>query len=181
MARPYSNDLRERVASGRSCREVASLFAIEQLRPKIARRREQWKKYQGRLDPRRLVFIDETWNKTKIDLAPENWSALKERVSAILRLKGAENGTEELHSRADHWDASGGRGAAFRRREDGVICRGLGISEQSYYRWRREYGGLKVTQAARLKSLEKENTRLRKVVSNLTLDAQILKEVIAGK
>ena len=57
----------------------------------------------------------------------------------------------------------------------------LGISEQSYYRWRREYGGLKVTQAARLKSLEKENARLRKAVSNLTLDALILKEVIEGK
>ena len=62
----------------------------------------------------------------------------------------------------------------------GAICRGLGISEQSYYRWRREYGGLKVTQAARLKSLE-ENARLRKAVSNLTLDALILKEVIEGK
>lgn len=63
----------------------------------------------------------------------------------------------------------------------GAICRALGVSEQSYYRWRREYGGLKVTQAARLKSLEKENARLRKAVSNLTLDALILKEVIEGK
>jgi transposase-like protein len=63
----------------------------------------------------------------------------------------------------------------------GAICRGLSVSEQSYYRWRREYGGLKVTQAGRLKALEKENTRLRKAVSNLTLDALILKEVIEGK
>jgi putative transposase len=63
----------------------------------------------------------------------------------------------------------------------GMICRGLSISEQSYYRWRREYGGLKVTQAARMKSLEKENARLRRAVSNLTLDALILKEVIEGK
>lgn len=63
----------------------------------------------------------------------------------------------------------------------GGICRALCVSEQSYYRWRREYGGLKVTQAARLKSLEKENARLRKAVSNLTLDALILKEVIEGK
>lgn len=63
----------------------------------------------------------------------------------------------------------------------GAICRALSVSEQSYYRWRREYGGLKVTQAARLKSLEKENARLRKAVSNLTLDALILKEVIEGK
>lgn len=63
----------------------------------------------------------------------------------------------------------------------GAICRLLTISEQSYYRWRREYGGLKVTQAKRLKDLEKENYRLRKAVSNLTLDALILKEVIEGK
>ena len=63
----------------------------------------------------------------------------------------------------------------------GAICRLLSVSEQSYYRWRREYGGLKVSQATRLKDLEKENQRLRKAVSNLTLDALILKEVIEGK
>ena len=63
----------------------------------------------------------------------------------------------------------------------GSICRSLGISEQSYYRWRREYGGLKVNQAKRLKDLEKENQRLRKAVSDLTLDALILREVVEGK
>lgn len=63
----------------------------------------------------------------------------------------------------------------------GAICPGLGVSEQSYYHWQREYGGLKVTQSARLKALEKENARLRKAVSNLTLDALILKEVVEGK
>jgi transposase-like protein len=62
-----------------------------------------------------------------------------------------------------------------------AIVRSLGISEQSYYRWRREYGGLKVSQAKRLKDLEKENQRLRKAVSDLTLDALILKEVVEGK
>lgn len=63
----------------------------------------------------------------------------------------------------------------------GEISRSLGISEQSYYRWRREYGGLKVSQARRLKDLEKENQPLRKAVSDLTLDALILKEVVEGK
>jgi len=62
----------------------------------------------------------------------------------------------------------------------GQICRRLGISEQSYYRWRREYGGLKVDQAKRLKDLEKENARLRHAVSELTLDKQILKEALSG-
>ena len=54
------------------------------------------------------------------------------------------------------------------------------MSEQSYYRWRKEYGGLRTDQAKRLKDLEKENARLRHVVSDLTLDKQILKEAIRG-
>ena len=62
----------------------------------------------------------------------------------------------------------------------GLICRRLGISEQSYYRWRRECGGLKMDQAKRLKDLEKENGRLRHAVSDLTLDKQILKEALSG-
>jgi putative transposase len=62
----------------------------------------------------------------------------------------------------------------------GSICRELGVSEQSYYRWRREYGGLKVDQAKRLKDLEKENARLRKAVSDLTLDKVILNEALSG-
>ena len=56
----------------------------------------------------------------------------------------------------------------------------MGVSEQSYYRWRREYGGLRVDQAKRLKDLEKENKRLRVAVSDLTLDKQILKEALSG-
>jgi putative transposase len=63
----------------------------------------------------------------------------------------------------------------------GVVCRGLGISEQSYYRWRRAYGGLKLDQAKRFKELEQENGRLKKAVSELTLDKLILKEALEGK
>jgi len=62
----------------------------------------------------------------------------------------------------------------------GQVCRRLGVSEQSYYRWRKEYGGLRTDQAKRLKDLEKENARLRHVVSDLTLDKQILKEALSG-
>lgn len=62
----------------------------------------------------------------------------------------------------------------------GEVCRHLGVSEQSYYRWRREYGGLKVDQAKRLKELERENARLRKAVSDLTLDKMILEEASKG-
>lgn len=60
-------------------------------------------------------------------------------------------------------------------------CRRIAVTEQTYYRWRKEYGGLKIDQARRMKDLEKENQRLRKAVSDLTLDALILKEVVEGK
>ena len=62
----------------------------------------------------------------------------------------------------------------------GEICRRIGVSEQSYYRWRREYGGLKVDQARRLKELEQENNRLKRAVADLTLDKLILKEAADG-
>ncbi|CCB66670.1 transposase [Hyphomicrobium sp. MC1] len=63
----------------------------------------------------------------------------------------------------------------------GVVCRALGVSEQSYYRWRREYGGLKLDQAKRFKNLERENERLKKTVSDLTPDKQTLKQALEGK
>jgi transposase-like protein len=56
------------------------------------------------------------------------------------------------------------------------VCRGLGISEQTYYRWRQKYGGMAPEVAKQLKALEKENTRLKKVVADQALDIQILKE-----
>jgi putative transposase len=58
--------------------------------------------------------------------------------------------------------------------------RAIGVTEQSYYRWRKEYGGLKMDQARRLKELERENGRLRKAVADLTLDKLILKEAASG-
>ena len=60
------------------------------------------------------------------------------------------------------------------------VCRSLGITEQTYYRWRREYGGLKMDQAKRLKQVEQENARLRRVVADLTLDKLILQEAARG-
>ena len=62
----------------------------------------------------------------------------------------------------------------------GQVCRTLGIVEQTFYRWRREYGGLKVEQAKRLKALEQENARLRRAVADLTLDKLILQEAVRG-
>ena len=62
----------------------------------------------------------------------------------------------------------------------GSVCRRIGVSEQSYYRWRKEYGGLKVDQARRFKDLEQENARLKRAVAELTLDKQILTEAAEG-
>ena len=63
------------------------------------------------------------------------------------------------------------------------ICeasRKIGVTEQTYYRWRKEYGGLRIEQAKKLKSLEKENARLKKLVADLSLDNAILKEAAEG-
>ena len=59
-------------------------------------------------------------------------------------------------------------------------CKEAGITEQTYYRWRKEYGGLKLEQARRLKELEKENSRLRRLVTELSLEKQVLKDVASG-
>ena len=63
----------------------------------------------------------------------------------------------------------------------GEVSRAIGVAEQSYYRWRNEYGGLKVAQARRLKDIERENVRLKRAVADLTLDKLILKEALEGK
>ena len=60
------------------------------------------------------------------------------------------------------------------------VCRNQGFSTHSYYRWRKEYGGMKIDQAKRLKELEQENSRLKKLVADLSLDNSILKEVSRG-
>jgi len=59
-------------------------------------------------------------------------------------------------------------------------CRDAGITDQSYYRWRKEYGGLKLDQAKRLKELERENQKLKRLVAELSLEKQILKDVAEG-
>ncbi len=61
------------------------------------------------------------------------------------------------------------------------VCRQLGVTGQTYYRWRKEYGGMRVDQAKRLKDLEKENTQLKKIVADQALDMAILKDVASGK
>ena len=68
---------------------------------------------------------------------------------------------------------SQGKSAPVARRE-------AGISQQSFYRWRKEYGGLEIDQAKRFKELERENVRLKRLVADLSLEKQILKDVASG-
>ncbi len=62
----------------------------------------------------------------------------------------------------------------------GEASRKIGVTEQSYYRWRKEYGGMRIEQAKRLKELEQENSRLKRLVADLSLDNAILKEAARG-
>jgi putative transposase len=62
----------------------------------------------------------------------------------------------------------------------GEVTRKLNVTEQTYYRWRKEYGGMRVEQAKRLQELEKENSRLKRLVADITLDNAILKEAARG-
>ncbi len=62
----------------------------------------------------------------------------------------------------------------------GEASRKIGVTEQTYYRWRKEYGGMRIEQAKRLKAIEKENARLKKLVADISLDNAILKEVAEG-
>ena len=61
-----------------------------------------------------------------------------------------------------------------------MVCKRLMITEQTYYRWRKEYGGIRIDQAKRLKALEEENKRLKKIVADLSIDNSILKEASRG-
>ncbi len=60
------------------------------------------------------------------------------------------------------------------------VCKKLGIADQTYYKWRREYGGMRTDQAKRLKELERENARLKKLIADQALDNAILKEALSG-
>jgi putative transposase len=62
----------------------------------------------------------------------------------------------------------------------GVVCKKIGVSDYTYYRWRKEYGGMRIEQAKRLKELEQENSRLKRLVADLSLDKAILTEAARG-
>jgi transposase-like protein len=90
-------------------------------------------------------------------------------------MPGKRHTAEEIVNKLREADVELAQGASIAQ-----ACRKIGITDQTYYRWRKEYGGLKVDQAKRFKELEKENSRLKRVVADQALDLAILKEVAEG-
>ena len=86
-------------------------------------------------------------------------------------MKGRKHTIEQIIAKLREAEVALGKGQPV-----GKVARKLGITEQTYYRWRKEYGGIRTDQAKRLKELEKENGRLKKLVAELSLDNAILKE-----
>lgn len=91
-------------------------------------------------------------------------------------MKRKRHGPEQIIAKLREADVMLGTGASM-----GQVCQRLEISEATFHRWRNQYGGMKSQEALRLKELEQENARLKKLVANLSLDKQILEEVLKGK
>jgi putative transposase len=90
--------------------------------------------------------------------------------------KGRRLGTEQVVTKVRQIEVMQGQGKSI-----AVACKEAGTTEQSSYRWRKEYGGLNVEQAKRLKQLEDENGRLNKLVADLSLEKQVLSDIARGK
>ncbi len=91
-------------------------------------------------------------------------------------MKGKRHSPEQIIVKLREADALLATGATI-----GQVCQKLAVSEQTFHRWRNQYGGMKVRDAKRLKELEQENARLKKLVADQALDMTILKETLAGK
>lgn len=91
-------------------------------------------------------------------------------------MKRKRHGPDQIIAKLREADAMLGSGASI-----GQVCQRLEVSEQTFHRWRNQYGGMKAQEAKYLKELEIENRRLKKAVADLILDKQILEEVLKGK
>jgi putative transposase len=114
------------------------------------------------------------------DLSPENWTDLNGKIPvglAVWQPKGFGGEAIAVQRAADRLH--------FHQAEAGVtvedVCRKAGISMQTYYRWRKKYGGLMPSEMKRLKLLEEENTRLKRLVADLSLDKAMLQDVVKRK
>ncbi len=115
---------------------------------------------------------------TTNDLAPENWTSYnvrkrEKRLTKELKEMARKNYTvEQIIVKLREVELHCNQGKTITE-----ACRGLGITEQTYYRWRKEYGGMNTRDARRMKDLEKENARLKKLVAEQALDISILRDV----
>jgi putative transposase len=110
-------------------------------------------------------------------LPPEKWSSLRYGFGAVRRTR---HGQKDVQARGECREAAAVDVLVSQGRPVAEAVRSIGVTQFTYYRWRREYGGLKTDQVKRLKELEKENERLRKAVSDLTLEKLILREAASG-
>ena len=91
-------------------------------------------------------------------------------------MKRTRHSPEQIIAKLREADAMLGGGSSL-----GQVCQKLEVSEPTYHRWRNQYGGMKAGEAKRLKELEQENSRLKKIVAEQALDLSMLKEVAQGK
>ena len=115
---------------------------------------------------------------TQGDLPPENRSSFYDRIWHIfgrIVMPKKRHTPEQIINKLREAEVLLSKGTEMPK-----VCRKLEVSEQTYYRWRKEYGGVRSDQAKRLKELEKENVRLKKLVAELSLDKQMLKEITQG-
>ena len=94
--------------------------------------------------------------------------------------KEPENANENVHSRADCREVRQIEVLVSQGKTIPQACKEVGIVEQTFYRWRKEYGGLQVEQAKKLKDLQRENAQLRRAVADLTVEKQVLKDIAEG-
>ena len=98
-------------------------------------------------------------------------------MGRVHHLEGDGHEAEPVHGRADHRDIAGAGGGA----KTADVCRKHGISSATFYKWKAKYGGLDVSDAKRLKSLEDENAKLKKLLAEAMLDNAMLKDIAAKK
>lgn len=91
-------------------------------------------------------------------------------------MKRTRNTPEQIVTKLRQAQMEIGKGATVDQ-----VCRKLGITDQTYYRWKREYGGMEIDQLARLKELERENGRLKKIVAEQAMDIDALKDIASKK
>ena len=109
---------------------------------------------------------------------PLKWSTHRDSIYPVRG--GSEDGRQARQTGRDRSETATSRGASRQGASIADAVRHIGVTQQTYYRWRKQYGGMGRDQLRRLKELEKENLRLRRAVSDLALDKQILQEAARG-